>query len=420
MTFQLALIFHLFIPTSIICLFTYVQLTTKKENKKTFLLHFMMSLFFSIEIILLIDHEVVQTLFLVLVQLLTAYYCYEERDKKVYQIVMISYFLQIISSFLTVIPLSFLYSITPQITLYFDLEFTIYAFILYDTWLLGLSYYYVLEYSHVKRKIIFFKFCTLFISQMILAYMIFLLSYDLDIWLFIGIMLCVLIAIFLINYYLYESHKEAIKQYTSYFELSQKKEDENLKEELKIINKQIIDEIEKTQALLRRQLNNEAKHSIHQKYQQLKIEERGQYSQNKLIDYFIQKQVLYMKEKNIDEKIDIQASHDMFIDDKDFISLLFNIMNNAIEACEKVEGGKYIHFKMIEKKDILYIEVLNSKNPTIYSMHLKTTKKDSLHHGVGMNMIKNIVQEYNGHVIFEDKKDIFCVKLYLKKREDRK
>lgn len=91
-----------------------------------------------------------------------------------------------------------------------------------------------------------------------------------------------------------------------------------------------------------------------------------------------------------------------------------NLMDNAIEACQKVEKGKrYIHIenKYMDGKMLLVIE--NSKPPAV-NEKLRTTKQDSYQHGRGIASVRKVVGKYNGTVVFSDKGDCFeaAVMLY--------
>lgn len=414
MTFKIALLLHLFIPIFIITLFTYTQLISKRKKFKTLTIHFALLLLYSSLIIYFFDSVFFSLSALFITQLIIAYFCYADAYKKVYQIVIYSFLLQILSLILTLIPLSFLYSITLQSTVYYDREFTIYALMLYDTWLLGLSFYYILEFSKLKRSVSFFKYSTLFICQSILGYIVFLLSFDLYLGMFIVIMLAVIVIIVMTNYILMKSFQEILFDFLDLFETTRNKEIMKQEMELKQIRKQIYLDIEKTQALLRRHLDNEAQDYIKNKCSQLKNMSIGRYSENKMIDIILYNKVKLMKDKHIQETVDISIQENINIDDIDLVTLLFNVLDNAIEACEKLDKKRFIHIKIFEKYNCIYVEVINSKNKYINSIHLKTTKEDTLNHGIGITIIKNIVNKYKGDVLFEDNGSTFRVKMFLK------
>lgn len=413
MTFKLAFLLHLFIPIGIISLFSYTQLISKKKKIKSFVLYYSFLFLGYFLITFFVDNAYLFSLLGLIMQLGLSYIYYLDSYKKVYQITLCCFFIQLVSYALTIIPLSFLFSITPQISLYFDREFTIYAFMLYDSWFLSLSVYYVLEFTNIKENISFFKFSTLFVCQAIFTYIIFLLSFDLPILYFAIIMFVVMVVIGISDYVLVKTYKSIILNFLGLLEEIRFKEILRQEKELKHIKKQIYQDLEKTQNLLIKQQDQEAHNYIKNKYNELKNMNIEHYSDNKMLDLVIYNKVQIMKEKDIYNSIDISLYQNTTIDDIDLITLLFNILDNAIEACEKITTKRFIHVKIYEKYNCLYIEVMNSKNPDDLFGSLKTTKADSINHGIGTTIIKNIVRKYKGDVLFEDNKDTFRVKLFL-------
>lgn len=68
------------------------------------------------------------------------------------------------------------------------------------------------------------------------------------------------------------------------------------------------------------------------------------------------------------------------------------------------------------KYSCLYLEVSNSKDALEDHSDLRTTKKDTMNHGIGISIIKGIVKKYDGDVLFKDNGNSFKVKLFLKNR----
>lgn len=414
MMFKLALMLHMVIPVGIVTLFSYTQLLSKYKNIKSFVLYYLLLLGGFSFLIVGIDNFYMFTILSLIMQLAFTYICYLDSYKKVYQIVIISFIIQLLSYILTIIPLSFLYPITPQVSYYFDREFTMYAFMLYDTWFLSLSFYYVLEFTKVKKSVSFFKYSTLFICQGIFAFLILLLSYDFPTSYFIIIIIIVFIVVLVTDYILIKTYKSIIMDFLDLFEITRINEMIKQEKELKSIKSQIYHDIEKTQALLKRDLDGEAHDYIKSKYNELKAMNIERYSHNKMIDLVIYNKVQIMREKGIKDIVDVTLCENMNIVDIDIVTLLFNILDNAIEACDKIENSKFINIKIFEKYNCIYIEVINSKSPHVIVDNLKTTKDDPMNHGIGITIIKNIVRKYKGDVLFEDNINTFRVKLFLK------
>lgn len=108
----------------------------------------------------------------------------------------------------------------------------------------------------------------------------------------------------------------------------------------------------------------------------------------------------------------------------DMISLMGNLLDNAIEACEASrQESPYLRFSSVIRKKVWLIEVTNSKNEkqTPKKDGMKTTKEDKASHGLGMGIIHSIVSQYNGSITMTDQGDTFETKaqLFLRKPSRR-
>lgn len=93
------------------------------------------------------------------------------------------------------------------------------------------------------------------------------------------------------------------------------------------------------------------------------------------------------------------------IKDEDIVTILSNLLNNAIEACEKCEGKKVIKFKFVKEDDLIIIAVRNTfQDPVVYKNGvIKSTKTtDVEEHGIGIKNILRIVEKYNGSYVIEE------------------
>lgn len=108
----------------------------------------------------------------------------------------------------------------------------------------------------------------------------------------------------------------------------------------------------------------------------------------------------------------------------DMISLMGNLLDNAIEACQ-VSGQEepYLRFSSVIRKKVWMVEVSNSKDPGLSPKKdsMKTTKEDRASHGLGMGIIQSIVSRYSGSLTMDDHGDSFETKamLFLRKPSRR-
>ena len=105
------------------------------------------------------------------------------------------------------------------------------------------------------------------------------------------------------------------------------------------------------------------------------------------------------------------------IDDSDVVILLSNLMNNAIEACERDTAiHKYIHIKFKREEDSLFIEISNSYdgNSKIENGKIMTTKIDDNYiHGLGISNIHDVVNKYNGDINIKTENNDFTVSICI-------
>lgn len=105
------------------------------------------------------------------------------------------------------------------------------------------------------------------------------------------------------------------------------------------------------------------------------------------------------KQKDINLDVDVDIPSKLVIEPADLSIIIGNILDNAIEACEKVEGYKYIKISIYEKLSYLIIFVKNSaKEPKgdTKSLRLKTSKDDKDNHGFGIKNINYVVEKNSG------------------------
>ena len=89
----------------------------------------------------------------------------------------------------------------------------------------------------------------------------------------------------------------------------------------------------------------------------------------------------------------------------DISLILGNLLENAVEAAEKAEDEKYIRFKMKYDKNNLLITVENSYKGKLIKgkdEELKTTKKDTANHGIGLMSVQRAVRKYQGGMFIDD------------------
>lgn len=134
--------------------------------------------------------------------------------------------------------------------------------------------------------------------------------------------------------------------------------------------------------------------------------------------------VLVHKQKealNKEVKLEIEVStlpESMKIDNADLSMILNNLLDNAIEETSKMidADDRAVNIKIAFKSNSFILEV---NNPTdrcdgdFSNKRLKTTKKESEYHGVGLLLIRKIVKKYDGTMFIMVKNGIFIVRVII-------
>lgn len=119
--------------------------------------------------------------------------------------------------------------------------------------------------------------------------------------------------------------------------------------------------------------------------------------------------------KGIQVRFDLTNLASVAINDSDLVIILSNLFNNAIEACEKVEGKKLIEIKINNMNGLLFISFSNtiSNEMIANNPEFKTTKIDTKHHGYGISNIRRIINTHSGTIEIEHNRDLLSIRIVI-------
>ena len=125
-------------------------------------------------------------------------------------------------------------------------------------------------------------------------------------------------------------------------------------------------------------------------------------SGNMLIDAIVSSKLLLIKNQNISVSVNIYVPPVLSISDIDMCILLGNLLDNAIEACQRMTGSSAKRFIEIDLKTIkgqLHITVRNSTNGILRMVgsHFLSDKRGK-YHGIGIRNIDEITNKYDGYI----------------------
>lgn len=138
---------------------------------------------------------------------------------------------------------------------------------------------------------------------------------------------------------------------------------------------------------------------------------------NKTISALLHHKIQLAQGKNIQTNVDIKIFQEGYSCDLDICTVLGNLLDNAIEACEKINNTEHrmIDIHIQEKEKYLSIVVKNTTDSSYTINHyFQTTKEDSVKHGFGLKSVKQIADQHDGDMDLDCKNGEFIVKIILK------
>ncbi len=100
---------------------------------------------------------------------------------------------------------------------------------------------------------------------------------------------------------------------------------------------------------------------------------------------------------------------DIWLEEQDVVSLLSNLLDNAIEACEKLDGGREIWIKLVREKRQFVVSI---RNPVLASVDIQdneipTSKENKGKHGIGLKNVQMILEKYHGMGMMRNEEGCF-------------
>lgn len=134
---------------------------------------------------------------------------------------------------------------------------------------------------------------------------------------------------------------------------------------------------------------------------------------NAIINHFIR----HCKQNDMHFKYEVTNINFGKIEDYILCSLISNLLNNAFEASQKINKDKsFIKIEMLNKANYLVCIVRNKIELSVLdvNINLETTKKDKNNHGLGIKIIKDISNKYDGITNFREENGEFVAEIWLK------
>lgn len=123
-------------------------------------------------------------------------------------------------------------------------------------------------------------------------------------------------------------------------------------------------------------------------------------SKNPVIDVVLNQKHQVAQEQGIKMQVKVNDLSPIEIPTNELVVLMSNLLDNAIEACQKLVSAKEIVCSII-KEDSIYISIRNTSPPvTILNGEIATTKQDATEHGYGLPAVKYILNQLGAEYTF--------------------
>lgn len=130
----------------------------------------------------------------------------------------------------------------------------------------------------------------------------------------------------------------------------------------------------------------------------LKAVNRAIKSNNYIVDAILNSKMLYALSHKIKFQVNVNDLNGVAVGDADLVCILSNLLDNAIEACLKIDkGSRYIKIKIHKDEVQLLIVIENSIKENEENDITKTKKINQLDHGLGLKIVDDMLKKYNAH-----------------------
>ncbi|MBD5459793.1 MAG: GHKL domain-containing protein [Lachnospiraceae bacterium] len=137
-------------------------------------------------------------------------------------------------------------------------------------------------------------------------------------------------------------------------------------------------------------------------------------SGNLMADAILNSKLTLARKKEIRINCRAVLPASLSVEDVDLCVLLGNLLDNALEACEKIPADqRFLRIYMVVNRAQLYISVQNSAREELNfnERNYITQKRGS--HGLGMKRVKALTDKYEGYLTLANEPGIFAAEVTL-------
>ena len=137
-----------------------------------------------------------------------------------------------------------------------------------------------------------------------------------------------------------------------------------------------------------------------------------QYTENPILNILLTDKESVMREKGISVTIKVDNVNRNFLAPIDITTIFGNLLDNAIEAAEKLEGEKYISIKIGSYHKMIAASIENNCGEVKWKNGFPVSAKGK-GGGIGLLNVQSSVKKYDGNLILKSDGNKFIAELFL-------
>jgi len=144
-------------------------------------------------------------------------------------------------------------------------------------------------------------------------------------------------------------------------------------------------------------------------------------SNNRILNIIVNEKIRICKDGHIDFTYLVENIDLSFISDMDVTTIFANLLDNAIEACNKiVDETKQITLRVYQFNNMIIINLINSIDNAPVQDEGKLISSKKNHKAIGLSNVSAAVEKYDGDINIEIEQKNFSVSIMIPKQSNRK
>ncbi|XCP85186.1 ATP-binding protein [Roseburia hominis] len=146
------------------------------------------------------------------------------------------------------------------------------------------------------------------------------------------------------------------------------------------------------------------------------------WTRSEILNLILNQKFWEAEQAGIEMNLYVDSDFQMLLKEAEISALFGNLLDNALEACLRMEKGKrWVCVTLERKQGMIFIRIENSidRLPRMEGSEFLTGKEDKKLHGLGVKSVKRIVEKYEGEIEMQVKIDSFITDITFFNEEER-